>query len=255
MTAGGTSTTGRRALEEERDTLLDLLDQLDRELADGDLTRDDYDRLHGDATRRAAAILRRLDGEATTPAGDPAPPGRARRWTFITVGMVAAAAVAGVILARAAGERGVGDQLTGSVAGSTRDRVMECQQMGAGGGDLLGALECYDGILEGDPENTEALTYRGWYVWLAAASVRDQAAGDAEMTAQADELGQVSLDYLNRAVASDPAFPDALAFRSVVHDRLGQGPEACADVAALLELDPPEFFVTQTSGVAERNSC
>ncbi|MFV0258411.1 MAG: hypothetical protein ACK5PP_08200 [Acidimicrobiales bacterium] len=254
MTADGRPTDRRRGLEEERDTLLDLLDQLDREMDDGDLTQDDYDRLHGDATRRAAEVIRRLDGQAPKPAG-PADQARTRRWTFIGVGLLAVAAVAGVFLARAAGERGVGDQLTGSVAGSTRDRVMECQQMGAGGGDLLGALECFDGILENDPENTEALTYRGWYVWLAAASVRDQAVGDPEMTAQADELANVSLDYLNRAVASDPAFPDALAFRSVVHDRLGQGPEACTDVAALLALDPPEFFVTQTSGVAERNHC
>ena len=49
-----------RKLEEERDFLLGSLDDLDQEHENGELTDREYETLHDDYTRRAAAVLRAL---------------------------------------------------------------------------------------------------------------------------------------------------------------------------------------------------
>ena len=146
------------------------------------------------------------------------------------------------------GGAGVGDTLTGDIA-STRQRVFECQEMGADG-DIIESLQCFDEVLVEDPDNVEALTYRGWYVVLTTSSA--EAAGDQESAAELLEVGRT---YLDRAVEVNPGFADARAFRAVVYDRLGEAEAACAEVSALLELDPPPFFVSQTEGIVDRNDC
>lgn len=289
--AGGAPS--QAALEEERDFLLRSLDDLEAEHAAGDLDRHDYETLRDTYTARAADVLRRLSarggggdsdgGDDLGPAGDdatadgasatdPSPepavangtsqavtagsaaPPRLYRRLGLVAGLLAFAVLAGVILARSAGERGVNDSLTGAIDPSARTKVLECQAQGSTGGDLLGALQCFDKILLTDPANAEALTYRGWYLILAAGSLQ-QSSADAEQAAQADELTQNGLDFLNRAIAADPELPDPLAFRAVVYDRQGRSDLVCADITRLLALNPPEFFVTQTSGLAQRNNC
>lgn len=264
MTSGG-GTGARARLEEERDRLLRSLDRLDQELEAGELDETDYKELSDDVTRRAADVLRRLDGVTTT-APPPAPGSRLR--PMILAGVLVFAVLAGLALARASGERGVNGQLTGGIDESPRDQVVRCQALGSSGGDLVGALECFDEVLAADPENAEALTYRGWYLVLAAGALQ-QSASEPDSTGATDgvagvpvvgeaeiaELWASARDYLDRAIAVDPGYPDPLAFRAVLYDRAGESEEACADIAALLALDPPELFVTQTSGVADRNGC
>jgi len=63
------------------------------------------------------------------------------------------------------------------------------------------------------------------------------------------------LDYLDRSIEADPTFPDPLAFRASVYDRLGESDLVCADIETLSTLDPPEFFLDQTTAIAERNDC
>lgn len=184
-------------------------------------------------------------------------PGRDRTRTLVLVGAGAVFVVgAGLALGQASGERGLNDQLTGSIDTSTRNQVAQCQQMGAGGQDLLGALQCFDEILATDPDHPEALAYRGWYLILAAGSVESSAGSEAgEPPPEAAELQAAGLEYLNRAIEADPTYPDPLAFRAIVHDRQGQPELVCADVETLLALDPPEFFVSQTAAMAARNDC
>ncbi|MDH3680048.1 MAG: hypothetical protein OEV40_08900, partial [Acidimicrobiia bacterium] len=81
------------------------------------------------------------------------------------------------------------------------------------------------------------------------------AGSSAEDEADAVELMASGLDYLNRAIDADPTFPDPLAFRASVHDRLGQSDLVCADIAELRTLDPPQFFLDQTAAIATRNGC
>jgi tetratricopeptide (TPR) repeat protein len=258
-------TSDRTHLEGQRDQLLAAIDDLDRELAAGLLDEVDHGELRDDHIRRAAETIRRIDGtgpaEKASPAG---PTGRRMPLLALLAGFAVFAVVAGVALARASGERGVNDQLTGGVDPSSRDRLAECQALGSTEGDLVGSLECFDEVLVSDPDNPEALAYRGWYLILAVGSLQQnteettsdevQAQADEALT-QADELTESGLDYLDRAIAADPTYPDPYAFRAIVADRQGRADDACADVAALLALDPPDFFVTMTATLIERNGC
>ncbi len=271
----GAATSRRTALEEERDLLLRSLDDLDAEHAAGDLDQDDYEALRDSYTQRAAEVLRQLEGPTRKASGTRAPAGRTgataapdsapdpagrstrSRRLLVLGGLAVFAVIAGLALARGLGERGVNDSLTGAVDPSSRTRVMECQAQGAGPeGDLLGAIKCFDQVLTVDPENAEALAYRGWYLLLAAGSVQ-QSGGPTDTVPPADieALIDGGLDYLTRAIEADPTLPDPLAFRAVAYDRLGRSDEACADVAALKALNPPPFFLQQTSALAERNGC
>ena len=250
----------RAGLEAERDQLLRSLDDLDAEYAAGELDQHDFENLRDGYTARAAEVLRQLAGPETpgVSAGtgsDPSSEPRPRPKRIAMVGALAVlAVVAGYALAQAAGERGVNDSLTGAIDPSSRTRVLECQTMGSTGGDLVGALQCFDEILAGDPKNAEALTYRGWYLLLAAGSLQDTAANAGD-SAQADELTATGLSYLDRAIAADPELPDPLAFRATVHDRQAKPSLVCVDIASLLALNPPQFFVDQTSALAKRNNC
>jgi tetratricopeptide (TPR) repeat protein len=257
------------ALEEERDHLLRSLDQLDQEHADGDIDDDDHRELADGYTARAAAVMRRIDelrGSSDSASSDsstasPSPSGgdakRAAsgvRRTVIVVALVLFATGAGFALAQASGERGVRDQLTGGIDDSARTKVLTCQELGAGGSDLLGALECFDEVLAEDPDNVEALAYRGWYLVLAAGSVEAATTGEEEVV-DAEELRAAGLTYIDRAIEIDPTYPDPLAFKAIIFDRMGDSEEACAQIDALVALDPPQFFIDQTVALASRNGC
>ena len=229
------------ALEDELDVQLRSLDDLEAEYAAGDLDTGDYETLRDDYTVRVADTMRRLDSQKVL-AGDR----RDRKLNPLAIAAVVLfAAGAGWLLARSTGERGVNDILTGEIS-STRQRVFDCQELAADG-EIISGLQCFDEVLLEDPDNPEALTYRGWYVILTVSSVDDES--------QAADLLGSGLTYLDRAVEVDPEFPDARAFRAVVFDRLGDSEAACGEVQTLLALDPPPFFIQQTEGIVQRNGC
>lgn len=247
-------------LDQELRQLVRSLDDLDAELDAGDIDPDDYETLRNDYTVRVADAVRRsgdLPQTASEGVGvetDSAPDDRAgvSRWLIIAaLGFFAVGA--GWLLARSAGERGIGEALTGSIDRSARQRVADCQDTGVDGGDLLGAIQCFDDVLTTDPDNVEALTYRAWFLVLAASGGAADATAGA--TSQEVELLESAQVYLDEAIEIDPSYPDARAFRVVVADRLGDGDEVCRQVVALIETDPPPFFLEQTVPVAERNGC
>lgn len=251
-------------VDEELRQLIRSLDDLDAELAAGDIDPDDYETLRNDYTVRVADAVRRSGDPAamTGPrsgslepevASEPAAADAGiNRWLIIAaLGLFAVGA--GWLLARSAGERGIGEALTGSIDRSARQRVAECQSTGTTDGDLLGAIQCFDEVLTTDPDNVEALTYRAWFLVLAATG--GAAADTTEATAQEVELLEAARVYLDQAIEVDPLYPDARAFRTVVADRLGDSDEVCRQVVALIETDPPPFFLEQTLPVAERNGC
>ncbi len=235
-------------LSDELAQQLRSLDDLDAEHAAGDLQDDDYRKLHDLYTVRVADTVRRIE-HASGERDEPVPVRSTRRVNLaIVAGIAVFAVAAGWLLARSTGERGVGDILTGSID-SSRQRIFDCQELAADD-QIVESLQCLDEVLLDDPDNAEALTYRGWYLVLTTSSA--EAAGDQD---QAVELLDTGLTYLDRAVEVDPGFVDARAFRAVVYDRRGDTNAVCQELAELLALDPPPFFVEQTADLTRRNGC
>ncbi|MDH3706296.1 MAG: tetratricopeptide repeat protein [Acidimicrobiia bacterium] len=212
-------------LEEQRDHLLASLDDLDEEYAAGDLDDDDYRTLRADYTARAAAVIRALDdGDAAAPASDPVPDhdeGNGRRWARAaawTAGVAVLSVLAGVLIAQASGSRGSTGVGSGDIRQSSRVLLFEAGEAAATG-DLDKAIERYDEVLEVEPANVEAFTYRGWSRWQQ---------GDAE--AAADDLAE--------AVAIDGDYPDARVFSAVVAVNEGRVDEAAEHLVVFTTLDP-----------------
>lgn len=237
----------RKSLIAEQAFLLDSLDDLEREYAAGDLDPADYDELKKDYTVRTARTARKLQGLDTAGPGAPAAP--RPRWIWVG-GLVAFAIAAGWLLALSVGERGVGDNITGSIEESSRQQVFRCQELGQDPATLLESFDCFDVVLERDPTNAEALAYRGWYGVLLSGSA--QAAGEDDA---AVELLATAGTFLDRAIEADSTYPDARAFRMVVLERLGRVEEACADYAVLREINAPGMIGQLTAPVAERLGC
>lgn len=234
------------SLIDERDHLLRSLDDLDDELEAGDLDQADYEALKDDYTARAAEVLRSIERHEDA---KPEPRGRRRTGGWI-IGLTGLAVGAGLLLAQAVGERGVNDQITGSITPSDRDRVFECQQMGAQADMLLESLTCFDEVLDGDPNNVVALTYRGWYVVLASGTAQQAGQDDAAV-----ELRESGMLFLDRAVEVDPEYPDARAFRAIVFDRSGEPGRACEEIAVLAAGSPPPMIEQLVAPLAQRLEC
>ena len=231
------------ALEEERDFLLRSLDDLDAEHAGGELDDDDHRALRDDYTARAAATIRAIEAQREVVAGPRRSP---RRFLLGAAVAVVFAVAAGLALAAAMGQREPGGTITGTVD-SPRARVLECQQIGADPNRLLESIRCFDEVLAVDPGNAEALAYRGWYLVLAWRS-----SGDAP---EARELLPAGLSYLDRAIAADPALPDARAFRAVAAEWAGDPATACEQLGELARRPRPPMIDQLTAPLAERLSC
>lgn len=205
------------ALEEERDFLLRSMDDLDRELAAGDVTDADHAVLRDDYTARAAEVLRAIEDHRD--AVERAAP-RPSRWRTagILAAVLAASVAVGVVLANVAGVRGSGGTATGT-AGTLRERLAECQPLAFQEAER--GIRCYDDILRTSPDNTEALTYRGW----ARIRSGDGTGGDADLA---------------RVIQLDPRYPDAYVFRAVSRKRAGDWAGAKKELDAFYALDPPK---------------
>lgn len=207
-------------LAEERDFLLASLDDLEREHDAGDIDDEDYAALRDDYTARAARVLRALEVGSATEA--PAPVRNRARGLLVLTAVIGFAVLAGVLVAQSVGRRDAGDVATGGIRQSITERLNEAQRR-LGQQDLEGAIGVYDEVLDLDPDNAEALTYKGWALYLS---------GDAE-----------SVRLLASAVRADPEYPDAHAFLAVVLFRgAGLADQAAEQIAQLDALDPPAIM-------------
>ncbi|MDP8936837.1 MAG: tetratricopeptide repeat protein [Actinomycetota bacterium] len=223
-------------LKEERDFLLSSLRDLEREREAGEIDDDDYRSLHDDYTARAAVVLRALQREQDVR------PGRARRHAapprrhglVVTLGVaLLVIAVAGGAVAVFVGGRQPGQSATGSVPVGPAGRLGQALQLEVEG-KALEALKVYDSVLAEDPDNVEALAYRGWL--LKRAGLVDEA--------------QLSLD---RAVKVNPRYADAHFFRGMLLYQDRKDPAgAVAEFRAFLGSNPPPEMVPQVEQVLQR---
>ena len=229
-------------LETERDFLLASLADLEAERAAGDLGTADFEELQADYTVRTADVIRQIEDRNAVVAA--AAPERSRTRTMSWVlGVLAFALGAGWLLAQAAGERGVNDEITGDIETSPRQRVFECQELDQTG-MIQEANECFADVLVADPRNVEALAYRGWLLVRVSGSA--QQIGEE---AQAAEILLSAKASLDEAVEIDPTYPDARAFRVIVYNAEGNTEAACNEQAALVALDPPDIILQLIGGL------
>jgi tetratricopeptide (TPR) repeat protein len=216
-------------VEEERDFLLRSLDDLDREREAGDIDDGDYVALRDDYTARAAAAIRALEADER----ERDAPDRGRRGRVVTaVVVVVIAVLAGVLVAQASGRRDPGELGTGAIRDTIRGRLAQARDE-LESGDTAAAVDAYDDVLADDPANPEALTYRGWALFLG---------GDP-----AD--GVVAL--IDAATAA-PTYPDVHAFLAVAFERLGRPASALAELDRMAALDPAPELLELTAPLRAR---
>lgn len=210
------------ALEDERAFLLRSIADLDAELAAGDIDEADHAALHDDYTRRAAEVIRAIEADRDAFA---AVPGFGWRSVLVwVVGLAVLGGVAGVLLARASGARTDADGITGDVRASVITRLNEARTFLGDEERWDDAIVLYDSVLDEQPSNAEALTYRAW---LQYRSGEDPDAALADMA---------------EAARLDPAYADAVVFRTIVLTDLERWDEA-AEVLESIDLAnaPPEI--------------
>ena len=211
-------------LEQERDLLLRSLDDLDREHEAGDLSDTDYEALRDETTRRAADVVRAIESRrASVAARPPTPRGRL---VLAGIGVAVVAVAAGVAVSTASGSREPGTFGSGEVRDLTDDRLEEASAL-ARRGDVQGALDLYDGVLEDDPQNVEALSERG----LLLASLSE--------AADLPDLLVSGRESVERALAVDPGNPRPLFYLGLIQRLEGDAEAAEATLRQALAADPP----------------
>lgn len=229
--AAGSRSHGRRLdpdalaeIEEQRDLLLRSLDGLEREHAAGELDDADYEVLRDETTQRAAAAVRAVESGRLEIASRPRP-NRAR----VAAGVAAVAAVAvaaGFAVASASGTREAGETSSGEIRDLTDDRLQEASEL-ARGGEVQGALDLYDAVLDDDPDNVEALSERG----LLLASLSE--------AASLPDLLPTGRASIERALEVDPGNPRSLFYLGLIQRLGGDETAAVATLEEALAADPP----------------
>jgi tetratricopeptide (TPR) repeat protein len=212
------------ALEEEHRFLVRSLEDLEREHDAGDLDDGDYESLKADYAARADAVGAAVDAGRARFADTRRATSPGRR-IAIVAGVAAFALLCGVLVAFTVGRRGTGQEATGSVVTSTRQRLAACFAAGQAG-QLLEATKCYGEVIKQEPDNAEALTYLGWFLYLAS-----QQSGRPELATDAP-------GFLARAEAAAPTYPDAHVFLAVIARNEGRIDDARAELDKLDALHP-----------------
>lgn len=228
------------SLADERDFLLRSLTDLEAEFAAGDVDEDDYRELRDGYTARAAAVIRALATEEAPQAGRFRLGGR-RRLIAIVVTMALAGGLSWAV-ASSSGQRLSGQQITGL---DPRDEVSVLLAEARAGSmaDPLAAAALYGAVIELDPDNVEALTYRGWTLALAARQ-------ESDVDVAGERLSE-AVDSLVAAVRADPTYADPLCFLGIIQYRfVGDAESATPLVAACLDADPPAMVLSLMEGIA-----
>jgi tetratricopeptide (TPR) repeat protein len=240
----GTRTNPDRlaALEEERRFLLRSLADLEREHDAGDIDEDDYRELRDGYTARAAATLRAIESGRAALAQKPPV-----EWRRRIVGAVVVVALIGVVwwaLSTSSAQRLPGQQISGL---DPRDQaaVLLSQARSLQASDPATAAELYGQVLDDDPDNAEALAYRGWTLALSAIGSDDAEAAQATL----DEAVQ----SLVAAIEADRTYPDPYCFLGIVQYRFFDDAEtALPFIEGCLSAGPPADVRSLVEGLREQ---
>lgn len=134
-----------------------------------------------------------------------------RKPVAITIAIAALVGVGvGVLVARQSGQRLPLQTATGGIEDSTASLLAQARL--AGPTDVKSAIDLYGRVLDTDPDNVEALTYRAWLIMLSARQFDETLRQQAYVS---------TITALGRAIELDPAYPDAMCFLGIVVFRDG----------------------------------
>lgn len=229
------------ALEEERRFLLRSLADLEREHDVGDVDEVDYIALRDGYVSRAAATMRAIeDQQSALPQATPS------SWSRrLFVGLIAGALIAVVwwALSVSSAQRLPGQEITGADP-RTEQQLLLAQARQLQATDPASSAATYALVLETDPDNIEALTYRGWTLRIASMSMADS--GD-RFDALIEAIGS-----LDQAIKVDPDYPDPYCFLGIIEARdLGLPEEATPDLETCLAGNPPAMVKGLVEGLLE----
>ena len=159
---------------------------------------------------------------------DEEPRPTSRRRIVIVAGIVVVAVGAGWLVAASSGQRLPGQSSSGGIEDSTASLLSQARQLNFS--DPQKSVELYSQVLEVNPDNVEALTYRAWMVALVA---RD-AADDVKLVAVA-----TALEGLNKAIAVDPTYADAYCFMGIVKFRFAGDAQGAKEALDVCEANNP----------------
>lgn len=221
-------------LEGERSFLLASLDDLERERGAGDIEIDDERELRDAYTARLAMVLKELAGQDVAQPVEP--PRRWGRVAAIAGGIAVVAVAAGVAVAAFSGQRLPGASVSGGGADSVNAKLAEARSLQES--DPRAAIDRYDDVLKVDPDNAEALTYRGWLVARVGA------------TAAAGDLVDRGEQLLDRAIRVAPSYADPYCFKAIIEFRYrGDAAAAKGPVDVCLAANPPQVVKALVEGL------
>jgi tetratricopeptide (TPR) repeat protein len=222
-------------IEDELAFALRSLDDLEHEHEIGQLTDEQFERLHSEYVVRAAESARKQRHEAQLKTQ--ATPRNLRFRAAVAVGLAAAAGGAVFALHHGAQPRAAGATITGNQAlsgapvGNTGNAVDAAAEKSLVSGDLAGALKQYLTVLQTNPRDVEALTYAGWISYLGG-------------------VPKKALPFLTQAESIDTSYPDAHAFRGIVLFKANKNRSAAAsELKTYLRLVPNGQMSAQVSAV------
>ena len=205
----------------EREFLERSLADLDAERAAGDISDDDY-----------KLLKERYEAKLAAPS-IPAPARTRNPAKVVGVcAVVGALAIgSGFLVAHFAGSREQGETITGESPadreGAEATGPLQRAAELAASGDVIGALEVYDGVLADDPDDPAALTYKGWLL-------RNVGTANDE-----PELATRGVELLERASQVDPTFSEAWLFLGIVYYRDLDDPTRAVDALRLAIANDP----------------
>lgn len=215
-------------LRDERQFLLQSLQDLDREREAGDIDELDYVALRDGYTARAASVITQLDSGENLSSIEP----RRSSWRksiLIAVAVILCASSIGWFMASQFGQRLPGQSLSGGIADSTASLLSQARAINFT--DPVTAVDLYSQVLKTDPDNIEALTYRAWLIALISRDASEDLRVLAFATATED---------LGRAIALDSRYPDAHCFLGIIRFRIAADAKgAKEELLVCQEHNPP----------------
>ena len=196
---------GDENLSERRNFLLKSLHGLDRELADGNLDPEDHELLVARYTRQLAALAQRENTNSLLHDSKRSYRTKTLLWAF---GIVIVGGVAGLVVSQTAGDRMEGEGITGSLRQSVTSQMSQAQNLLNDPDRWDEAIEIFNDVVQKQPSNIEALTYRAWLQY--------QQGGDIE----------TQINVWEEVLLLEPGFGDALVFLAIVFSNQGQFDEA-----------------------------